>query len=46
MLKRLEIERQAGDSVINYRNVCLDGEKQKGRLEAESLNSEMYADMV
>ena len=27
--------RQAGDSIINYRNACLDGEKQKSRLETE-----------
>ena len=29
MLKWGEIERQAEDSVINYINVCLDGQKQK-----------------
>ena len=38
--------RHAGDSVIEYTNVCLDGEKQQGRLEVESYNTDMYAERV
>ena len=39
-------KRQVGDSVINYRNVCLHGEKEKFRLEAQSQSREMYAVIV
>ena len=38
------IGRQAGDSVVKYTDVCLDGEKQQGRLEAGSYSTEIYSD--
>ena len=33
------IGRQAGDRVIKYTNVWLDGEKRQGRLEVESYST-------
>ena len=38
--------RQGGDGVIKYSNVCLDGEKQQDRLKAESYSTEIYAETV
>ena len=46
MLRRRETATQAGDSVINYTNVCLDGEKQQGRLETVSYIKQLYVETV
>ena len=38
--------KQAGDSVIMYKNVRLDGEKQQCRLESMSQTADMYVEAL